>query len=177
MVNGRSFRLEPDPRGHLISSRDQHAFAGPNATKYRWKVIPFGPVNGPVIFIIFIYDMNTSWQELAVKRGLKVGEEVGTKIIIDDIFSWGDSYKISFLHLDCQLYTCLLQRLSLNLDKCISSRIRSNSSVVMFALMETILLNPKHELLMHWPQPETVRDLASIGCFGQFMPFVFLFMN
>ena len=49
--------------------------------------MPFGPVNDPVIFIIFIHDMNMSWQELAMKRGLKIGTEVGTKLIIDDIFS------------------------------------------------------------------------------------------
>ena len=35
------------------SSREKLAFAGPNCTKYTYNVMPFGPVNGPVIFIIF----------------------------------------------------------------------------------------------------------------------------
>jgi hypothetical protein len=43
------------------SSRDKLAFAGPNCTKYTYFVMPFGPVNGPVIFIVFIHDMDATW--------------------------------------------------------------------------------------------------------------------
>ena len=50
------------------SSRDKLAFAGPNCTKYTYFVMPFGPVNGPVIFIVFIvftHDMDATWKNLA----------------------------------------------------------------------------------------------------------------
>ena len=34
------------------SSRPKLVFAGPNNTKYTYNVMPFGPVNSPVIFVI-----------------------------------------------------------------------------------------------------------------------------
>ena len=37
-------------------SREKLAFAGPNNTKYKYNVMPFGPVNIPVIFVIFIWN-------------------------------------------------------------------------------------------------------------------------
>ena len=40
------------------SSQAKLAFAGPCCSKYTHLVIPFGPVNGPVIFIIFIHDLD-----------------------------------------------------------------------------------------------------------------------
>ena len=43
-----------------VDKASQHkiAFAGPDSKKYTYSVIPFGPINGPVIFNIFIHDMN-----------------------------------------------------------------------------------------------------------------------
>ena len=35
------------------SSREKLAFAGPYFTKYTYTVMPFGPVNGPVVFIFY----------------------------------------------------------------------------------------------------------------------------
>ena len=42
------------------SSRPKLAFAGPNNTKYTYNVMPFGPVNGLVIFVVFIHDMDAT---------------------------------------------------------------------------------------------------------------------
>ena len=42
------------------SSQDKLAFSGPNCTNYTYRVMPFGPVNGPVIFILFIHDMDVT---------------------------------------------------------------------------------------------------------------------
>ena len=47
------------------SSQEKLVFAGPNCTKYTYFVMPFGPVNGPVIFIVFIHDMDATWKYLA----------------------------------------------------------------------------------------------------------------
>ncbi len=38
-------------------SQEKLAFAGPDATKWTYNVMPFGPVNGPATFIAFIHDM------------------------------------------------------------------------------------------------------------------------
>ena len=45
------------------------AFAGPDADLYTYRVMPFGIVNGPEIFIRLIHDINQDWQELAASRG------------------------------------------------------------------------------------------------------------
>ena len=50
-------------------------------------MMPFGPDNGPVIFIIFIHEMNQHWKEVATFRGMTIDAATNTKIIIDDILS------------------------------------------------------------------------------------------
>jgi len=40
-------------------SQTKLSFAGPDATKYCYNVMPFGPVNGPAIFITFIHDIDS----------------------------------------------------------------------------------------------------------------------
>ena len=47
------------------SLRNKLAFAGPNYTKYTYSVMPFGPVNGLVIFIVFIHDMDATWKKIS----------------------------------------------------------------------------------------------------------------
>lgn len=46
-------------------SHEKLAFAGPDAIKWTYRVMPFGPVNGPPIFIVFMHDMASKWKELA----------------------------------------------------------------------------------------------------------------
>ena len=55
--------------------------------------MPFGPVNGPVIFIVFIHDLNSSWQDLAHTRGIIFDAKTGSTIIVDDIFSWAPTFE------------------------------------------------------------------------------------
>ena len=49
---------------HALSFKT--AFAGPGGRKYRYNVMPFGHVNGPVIFVIMIYDLKDHWDILAL---------------------------------------------------------------------------------------------------------------
>ena len=51
-------------------SQEKLAFAGPNGSKYTFLVMPFGPVNGPACFIVFIHDMDTTWKALARSEGI-----------------------------------------------------------------------------------------------------------
>ncbi len=69
-------------------SKEKLAFAGPNATKWTYNVMPFGPVNGPSTFISFIHDMDGRWEDLACSLGLTINEDMNTTIIVDDIVSW-----------------------------------------------------------------------------------------
>ena len=50
--------------------------------------MPFGPVNGPQIFITFIHDMDSTWKNLAETRKIAIGDDTNTMIIVDDILSW-----------------------------------------------------------------------------------------
>ena len=62
---GRWMWLWDAPQGyHQIgvkpASQEKLAFAGPDATKWTYNVMPFGPVNGPATFIAFIHNMDSS---------------------------------------------------------------------------------------------------------------------
>ena len=58
--------------------------------------MPFGPVNGPVIFIVFIHDMDGTWKSLLVKQGINMESGLtNTRMIVDDIFSWAHNFKVA----------------------------------------------------------------------------------
>jgi hypothetical protein len=67
--------------------QEKLAFAGPNAMKWTYNVMPFGPVNGPATFVAFIHDVDSSWKELACSYGVMIDEDTNTNIIVDDILS------------------------------------------------------------------------------------------
>ena len=72
---------------YALSSRAKLAFAGPDCSEYTYTIMPFGPVNGQVIFIVFIHDLDSTWKELAHSCGIVLDAKAGFKIIVDDIFS------------------------------------------------------------------------------------------
>ena len=78
-----------------------------------------GPVNGPVIFIIFGHDMDATWKELGMTRGIDFHDGLGSKLIVDDIYSWAPTWMKFIDYLICQLDVCLSQNLSLSLKKCL----------------------------------------------------------
>jgi hypothetical protein len=41
-----------------LASQEKQAFQGPDAIKWTYTVMPFGPTNGPATFINFTYDVN-----------------------------------------------------------------------------------------------------------------------
>ncbi len=71
-----------------LASQEKLAFQGPDAIKWTYHVMPFGPTNGPVTVINFIHDVECQWKALAEKSGLVINVNTNTKIIVDDIFSW-----------------------------------------------------------------------------------------
>jgi hypothetical protein len=100
-----------------LKSQDKLAFQGVDAIKWKYTVMPFGPTNGPVTFIKFIYDINHIWQELATKWGVQIDEDTNTKIIIDDIASYAKQLQAALVYMECQFIVCQAYPLSLNLRK------------------------------------------------------------
>lgn len=63
-------------------------FVAKNNTQYMWSVMPFGPVNGPVMSIVMTHDLDCTWKLVAHSRGIPIRSgNQGTHIIVDDIFS------------------------------------------------------------------------------------------
>ena len=63
------------------SSREKLAFQGPDAIKYTYNVMPFGPVNGPATFIAFMHDLGSIWKDLATSNGLAIDDDTNSTII------------------------------------------------------------------------------------------------
>ncbi len=91
---GALYWLFDAPMGyHQLSvapaSQEKLAFQGPDAIKWTYRVMPFGPTNGPATFINFIHDVDSQWKSLTAKSGLVIDDDTNTKIIVDDIFIVG----------------------------------------------------------------------------------------
>jgi len=73
----------------LVSPEMQEklAFQGPDAIKWTYTVMPFGPTNGPATFIQMIHDLNSAWKALAEEQGLTFDDDTNTNILVDDIFN------------------------------------------------------------------------------------------
>ena len=97
--------------------RPKLAFAGPDATLYTYRVMPFGPVNGPEIFIRMIFDINQEWQTLAAGRGVVFNEDTNTRIIVDDLFNHSKNEDTTFTYMSAQLEIAARRRLSFSLPK------------------------------------------------------------
>ena len=99
------------------ASQDKLAFQGVDVIKWTYTVMPFGPTNGPATFINFIHDVNRIWKELAKSLGITIDDDNNTRIIVDDIVSWADTFQRSLMYMRCQLIVCRVYHLLLNLGK------------------------------------------------------------
>ncbi len=79
--------------------------------------MPFGPTNGPATFIMMIHNVDSVWKETASLVGLSVGTNVDTKIIIDDIINWAQSFNQALQYIKCQLRVTKAYCLTLRLKK------------------------------------------------------------
>ena len=70
-----------------VRPREKLAFAGPNASMYTYRVIPFGTDNDLPIFIGMMLDMIFDWKTLAKSRGVAINEDAKTNIIVDDFLN------------------------------------------------------------------------------------------
>ena len=150
------------------STRPKLAFAGPKNTKYTYNVMPFGPVNGPVIFVIFIHDMDVTWNDLARTKGIVFNCGTGIRFIVDDIFSWAPTFEIFIKYLECQLEVCMSQNLSLSLKKCLFCPERMEFVGHDVCTDGNRPAQSKHSLLKTWPPFKVARDIHSFLGFLNF---------
>jgi hypothetical protein len=152
----------------VLNSQEKLAFQGPDMIKWTYSVMPFGPTNGPVTFVNFIYNNDIQWKSLASAIGIAINKDTNTRIIIDDIISHGRDLTTSLLYMECQLCVCMPYCLSLSLKK---SRIfprqfKFGGNDVCSKGNQPAQL--KHKLLQTWSKPEIVRDVAKFIGFAQF---------
>jgi hypothetical protein len=151
-----------------IASQEKLAFQGPDAIKWTYTVMPFGPTNGPATFISMIYDLDSQWKALATSVGITVGDDTDTRIIVDNIVSHGPTIDISLLYMECQLRICKAYRLSLSLKKSFIFPERFEFVGNDVSPYGNRPAQTKHQLLELWPNPTIVRDIAKFIGFAQF---------
>ena len=149
-------------------SREKLAFAGPDTIKWTYNVMPFGPVNGPSIFITFMHDKDSTWKEYASQSGIKIGTDADTRLIVDDILSFARTFAIFLSYLEWQLKVCRSSNLSLCLKKCVWCPKRVEFVGIDVGLDGNRPAMSKHQLLKSWPSPVIVRDVASFVGFAIF---------
>jgi hypothetical protein len=142
-------------------SQEKLAFAGPDATKWTYNVMPFGPVNGPPTFIAFIHDLDSTWKDLACKLGIIIDENTNTNIIIDDIFSYAKTLTIALIFMECKLKVAQSQNLLLSLKKSFIFPKRAKFVGVDICQDGNQPVMSKHQLLVHWPTPVIIRNVAN----------------
>jgi hypothetical protein len=173
---GQFYWLFDAPMGYhqltvALDSQEKLAFQGPDAIKWTYTVMPFGPTNGPATFINFIQDINSQWQSLAQSLGMVINNNTNTKTILDDIFSWAKLLDMALLYMNCQLRVCQSYQLSLGLRK-------SHIFPKHFKFVGIDVCSDgnhpamsKHQLLQHWPQPKTVAKITGFAQFySKFIP-------
>ncbi len=106
--NGQWVWLWDAPLGyHQIGispcSQDKLAFAGPDATKWTYNIMPFGPISGPPTFTAFIHDLDSTWKDLARQHGIVIDKDTNTNIIVDHIFSYAKTLTLALTYMECQL--------------------------------------------------------------------------
>ena len=94
-------------------SRPMLAFAGPDANLYTFRVMPFGVVNGPKIFIRTAHDISREWQERAKAKRVKIDRDTSSRLIVDDIYNHTKDMESALTYMEAQLEVAALRRLSL----------------------------------------------------------------
>jgi hypothetical protein len=136
-----------------LESPPKLAFQGPDATKWTYNVMPFGPVNGPAIFVEFMHDVDSTWKSLAQARSIDLNDSTNTRIIIDNVLSHATSFALAKRFIECQLIVAHSHNLSLNLHKChwFPSRLEFVGTDV--TPDGNRPAQSKHDLLRTWPTP------------------------
>ncbi len=138
------------------------AFQGPNAIKWTYTVMPFGPTNGLATFIQMIHDLDSAWKDLAATCSITIDDNRNTNIIVNDIFNWAKTFWEALLYMECQLCICKAYRLTLSLKKSPFFPKRFEIVGIDVSADGNQPAMSKHNPLRNWPLPALVRDMASL---------------
>ena len=137
--------------------------------KYKYLVMPFGIINGPTIFVIMIYDLREFWNHLAItEKKLDIGENINTRIIIDDTFGHVITYQQGLDYLECIFEISKRYNLSWKLPKCHFFPDRAEFVGHDRLPNGNAPAKSKTPLLQKWPTPKIVRDISSFLGFANF---------
>ena len=100
-----------------LSSQLKLAFQVTDAMKWTYNVMQFGPTNGHATFINFAHNICSVWQEEAWRRGIPIGDQYNTRIIVENFVNWGKDLSLALLYMRCQSVVCQAYNLSLSLKK------------------------------------------------------------
>ena len=149
-------------------SQPKLAFQGVDAIKWTYNVMPFGPTNGPSIFITFMHDLDSVWKKLATDRGITIDSNTNTRAIVDDVVSWSTILEKALAYMRCQLQVCQAYNLSLKLSKSHIFPQRFEFVGVDVCADGNRPAQSKHVILQQWPEPFEVRCVAKFVGFAQF---------
>ena len=181
-IGNAKFRISMDAFSGYHQIMMEHAsslktaFAGPNGRKYRYLVMPFGIVNGPVIFVIMIHDLKDHWDTLAVETmKLTLKNKTNSIIIIDDTFLYSNNLNDVLSYFHCVLEISKRYNLSWKLEKCGFLEPRFEFVGIDIADDGNHPAKSKEPLILMWKdkKPETIRDLSSfLGFTGYYRTFI-----
>ena len=126
--------------------------------------MPFGPTNGPSIFIMFMHDMNSRWKTLATSNGVLINDDTNSNIIVDDLLSWAPDIDTALRYMRAQLQVCQSVNLSLSLKKTQMFKKRFEFVGIDVSPDGNRPAMSKHQLIEHWPKPETGK-VCWLRCF------------
>ena len=157
---------------HQISctrrASDKLAFFGPDFQKWTWTVMPFGPRNGPAVYITFMNEQIRTWFQIARHTPLLNEAFIDCCQIIDDTLMWSDhpNHLVAFF---CIALDCLQSyRVSLKLSKC---NFFTNKTEFLGYDVSSGGIHPaqsKFALILNYPLPTTKKEMLSFIGFGSF---------
>jgi hypothetical protein len=154
--------------GGKPASQEKLAYAGSDATKWTYNIMPFGPINGPATFIAFIQDVDSSWRELAKLYSISTDEDTNTNIIVDNILSWAKSMHTALVYMECQSKIYQSQNLSFILKKSQIFPKRFKFVGIDVCPDGNRPAMSMHQVLHHWLLPVIICNVAKFVVFMQF---------
>jgi hypothetical protein len=130
--------------------------------------MPFGPINATPTFIAFIHNLDSTWKDLVRQQGVIIDEDTNNNIIADNIFSYAKTLTSTLTYMECQLRVAQLQNLLLSLKKSSIFPKRVEFVGIDVCPDGNWPAMSKHQLLIHWPTPVVVRNIAKFVGFLQF---------
>ena len=114
--------------------------------------MPFGPVNGSVISIRMMFNINREWQIMDTENGVLINDDTNTKISVGNYFNWMISEDEAILYLEAQFTVAALCCLSFSLPKSLSFPVCVGSVGIDIDIKFNMPAASKFELLRTWPK-------------------------